>query len=217
MSTSHPSEEPLPEQDLDAQADVRAADAAPDGAQTGQPANQQSPESPIGDAAESTTPSPQQDDHAAAPPPPPPPPGNATSGLGAVPPPVMGPGPGFTAAPQQPQVGVRYDVPQDQKNLALISTLGMLIAGFLSPLIVYVLTNGDPAKRFANDHAKEGLNFSIVFFVGMIVSGLLVLVLVGVLLIPLLMIWGIWVIIAGAIQASNGEAPHYPLVPKILK
>jgi uncharacterized Tic20 family protein len=129
----------------------------------------------------------------------------------------MGPEPGFATAPPQPQVGVRYNVPQDQKNLALISTLGILIVGFLSPLIVFVLTNGDPAKRFANDHAKEGLNFSIVFFLGMIVSGLLVLVLIGVLLIPLLVIWGIWVIIAGAIQASNGEAPHYPLVPKILK
>jgi uncharacterized Tic20 family protein len=149
---------------------------------------------------------------------PPPPPGAAAPpGVGAVPPPVMGPEPGFAAAPAEPQVGVRYNVPQDQKNLALISTLGMLIVGFLSPLIVFVLTNGDPAKRFANDHAKEGLNFSIAIFVGFIVAGLLTLVLVGLLLFPLLVGWGLWVIIAGAIQASNGEAPHYPLVPKILK
>jgi uncharacterized Tic20 family protein len=146
-----------------------------------------------------------------------PPPGAASPGYGAVPPPVMGPEPGLGAPPAQPQVGVRYNVPQDQKNLALISTLGMLIVGFLSPLIVFVLTNGDPAKRFANDHAKEGLNFSIVLFGGLIVAGLLTIILIGLLLFPLLLGWGLWVIIAGAIQANNGEAPHYPLVPKILK
>jgi len=128
-----------------------------------------------------------------------------------------------TAAPpadwtgQVPQPGVRYDVPQDQKNLAMISTLGMIIAGFISPLIVFIITNGDPAKKFANDHAKEGLNFCIASFVAGIVTVLLIFVLVGLLLIPLLIGWSIWVIVAGAIQANNGEAPHYPLVPKILK
>ncbi len=118
---------------------------------------------------------------------------------------------------QVPQPGVRYDVPQDQKNLAMISTLGMIIAGFISPLIVFIITNGDPAKKFANDHAKEGLNFCIASFVAGIVTVLLIFVLVGLLLIPLLIGWSIWVIVAGAIQANNGEAPHYPLVPKILK
>lgn len=120
-------------------------------------------------------------------------------------------------APGQPMAGVRYDVPQDQKNLALISTLGMLIAGFITPLIVFVLTNGDPTKRFANDHAKEGLNFCIASFIAWMVAILLAFVIIGFLLMPVLLGWSLWVIIAGSIQASNGEAPHYPLVPKILK
>lgn len=199
MSTSHPSEEPLPEQNKDASVDQPAAEGAPpppSGATL-------PPPPPPGPAAPEATPAP--------------PPSTAPPGFGAVPPPVMGPGPGLGAPPAQPQAGVRYNVPQDQKNLALISTLGLLIVGFLSPLIVFVLTNGDPAKRFANDHAKEGLNFSIVFFGAWIVAFLLAFVIIGFLLMPFLVGWGLWVIIAGAIQASNGEAPHYPLVPKILK
>ena len=108
-------------------------------------------------------------------------------------------------------------VPQDVKNLAMISTLGMILVGFLSPLIVFLMTNDDPSKKFANDHAKAGLNFSIVFFAGMVISAILILVIVGILTLMLLIAWSIWVIIAGAIQASNGEEPHYPLVPNILK
>lgn len=160
-------------------------------------------------------------------PPPPPPPPASDAGYGAVPPPTPPVSePGYAAVPPpvpvpepvaQPAVGMRYDVPQDQKNLALLSTLGMLIVGFLSPLLVYLLTTGDPAKRFANDHAKEGLNFSIVYFISWIIAFALMLILIGFVLIPFLVGWGLWVIIAGAIQASNGEAPHYPLVMKILK
>ena len=117
----------------------------------------------------------------------------------------------------RPEPGKRYDVPQDIKNLALISTIGMVLVGFLSPLIVYIVTADEPRKAFARDHAREGLNFSIVFFGGLLVATVLSIVLIGVLLYPVLIVWGIWVVIAGAIQANNGQAPNYPLVPAILK
>lgn len=133
------------------------------------------------------------------------------------PPPSFDVPPASPPPPAPPPPGVRFNVPQDQKNLAMVSTLGILIAGFLAPLLVFVFTNGDPAKRFANDHAKQGLNFCIAQFIGWIVTLVLMFVVVGFLLIPVLLGWALWVIIAGTIQASNGEAPNYPLVPKILK
>lgn len=116
-----------------------------------------------------------------------------------------------------PQPGVRYDVPQEQRTLAMVSTLGIVIVGFLAPLIVFAMTNGDPAKRFANDHAKAGLNFCIAMFAASVVTVLLVLLVVGFLVIPLLVAWGIWVVIAGTIQAYHGEAPNFPLVPNLLR
>jgi len=125
--------------------------------------------------------------------------------------------PSGPAASETPQPGLRYDVPQEQKNLAMISTLGMLIAGVISPLVVLLLTNDSPAKRFANDHAKAGLNFCITAFAGWAIAILLAFVFIGFLLMPLLLGWSIWVIVAGAIQANNGEAPNYPLVPTIIK
>ena len=132
----------------------------------------------------------------------------------SMPPPPSGPMPPVN--PPQPGGPLRYDVPSDVKNLALLSTLGMLIVGFLAPLIVYLVTNDDPQKVFAKDHAREGLNFSITFFAVMVASGILMVVLIGFVTMILGLIWGLWVIIAGAIQANNGEAPNYPLVPKIL-
>jgi uncharacterized Tic20 family protein len=99
----------------------------------------------------------------------------------------------------------------------MLSTLGMVVAGFLAPLIVYAVTAGDASKRFAHDHAKAGLNFSITWFIGAVVSGILTLVLVGLLGFVLLAIWGVWVIVAGTMQAANGQAPNYPLVPRLLR
>jgi uncharacterized Tic20 family protein len=234
VSTSHQPEEPsMRDEDKGEQvpATEASASATPqrpdsDGAlDAAGPSDtgESTPPSDTGPGLSSATPPPSSgpDFTKGATPPPPSGPGFATP----TPPPPPG-GPGFVTpppappaapGPAQPQAGVRYSVPQEQKNLALISTLGMLIVGFLSPLIVYVLTSGDPAKRFANDHAKEGLNFSIAFFAGWVIAFLLAFIIIGFLLMPFLAIWGLWVIIAGAIQANNGEAPHYPLVPKILK
>lgn len=125
--------------------------------------------------------------------------------------------PDMTSEAVEPELGVRYDVPQQQRNLAMLSTIGMVLAGFFSPLIVFAVTNGDPKRRFANDHAKEGLNFCLTFTAALLVNVLLIILIIGYLMLPLLIGWGLWVVIAGTLQASNGEAPHYPLVPKILK
>lgn len=116
-----------------------------------------------------------------------------------------------------PVAGYRYDVPQDVRNLAMLATLGIIVAGFLAPLIVFAVTAGEPSKRFAHDHARDGLNFCITWTIGAIVSGILTIVLVGLVGFLLLAVWGIWVIIAGTLQASNGEAPNYPLVPRLLR
>lgn len=122
-----------------------------------------------------------------------------------------------TPSESAPQHGVRYSVPQPLRNLAMLSTIAMVVAGIFSPLVVFALTNGDPNRRFANDHAKEGLNFCLAFVAASLVTVLLIFLIVGYLIIPLLVGWGLWVVIAGTLQANNGEAPHYPLVPKILK
>ena len=61
------------------------------------------------------------------------------------------------------------------------------------------------------------LQDSIAYFIAWIIALVLSLLLIGFLLMPFLIGWGLWVIIDGAIQISNGEAPHYPLVIKILK
>ena len=40
-------------------------------------------------------------------------------------------------------------VPQDVKNLAMFSTVGMAVVAFLSPLIVYLTTKDEPSKLHA--------------------------------------------------------------------
>lgn len=64
---------------------------------------------------------------------------------------------------------------------------------------------------------KEALNFQISMTIYMIVSGILILVAVGVLLIFVLMIMNIVYTIIASIKASEGTNYRYPLTIRFIK
>jgi uncharacterized protein len=71
---------------------------------------------------------------------------------------------------------------------------------------------------------KEVLNFQISYtlysLVLGVITGILVLILIGALLIPVLfLLWVLWMIfmIVGAVKASNGEFYSYPATIRFLK
>jgi len=92
---------------------------------------------------------------------------------------------------------------------ALLLSIFTGLLGFLGPLIVYLIKKDeDPYLRA---HAVEALNFQISIAIYGLVSGVLVLVLVGILLIIGVIGIAIGFPIVAAVKASNGEVWRYPL------
>ncbi len=101
-----------------------------------------------------------------------------------------------------------------------------IIAGFLAPLIIYLIANDKPR---AKESAKEALNFQItvaIAWVGALIIGTL-LTLVPVIgwlfsIILWLAVFGIWVAnvvfcILAAVAVNNGQDYRYPFALRLVK
>ncbi len=96
-----------------------------------------------------------------------------------------------------------------EKGMATLAEALPLLVGFWGPLIIYLVSK--PEQRFARHHAAEALNFSITLGIGLIVSGLLMLVLIGFVLFPIVLITGVVFHIIAALAANRGEWYRYPI------
>jgi uncharacterized protein len=105
-------------------------------------------------------------------------------------------------------------VDADARQWAMLAHLSALaglviVLNWLGPLIIYLVKKDE--HPFIEDQSREALNFNISVFIYSLVSGILILVVIGVLLLPAILIaWVILTVIA-AVRANNGEAYRYPL------
>lgn len=93
----------------------------------------------------------------------------------------------------------------------IIPAFGMIIG----PLIVWLIKKD--TMPFVNDQGKEVINFNITIVIYLIISGALVLIFVGFILLPIVCIFWLIFTIVGAVQAHNGIAYRYPLTIRFLK
>lgn len=93
-------------------------------------------------------------------------------------------------------------------GIAMLVHLLALFTGFIGPLIVYLVKDNDP---FVRHHSAEALNFSIATTIAYIVSGILIIVLIGLILLPLVWIGALVFHIQAAMAANRGEWYRYPL------
>ncbi|NLQ21237.1 DUF4870 domain-containing protein, partial [Streptococcus pneumoniae] len=70
----------------------------------------------------------------------------------------------------------------EEKTLALLSHVLSLIAGFIAPLVVYLIKKESP---YVQAHAKESLNFQLTLLIAYIVCFILMFILIGILLMVL--------------------------------
>jgi uncharacterized Tic20 family protein len=85
---------------------------------------------------------------------------------------------------------------------------------FLGPLLVLLIKGND--SPWIRRQSVESLNFQISILIYAIVSGLLLLVLIGFVLLPLVgLFWLIFTII-GSVKASNGDDYRYPLTIRMV-
>lgn len=103
----------------------------------------------------------------------------------------------------------------DEKTLAILSHILCIVAGFIAPLVIYLIKKDNSA--FVTAHAKESLNFQITVILAYLVSFVLVFVLIG---IPLMIIIGLVnliLVIIATIRASEEKLYKYPFSIKFIK
>lgn len=127
-----------------------------------------------------------------------------------------------TLPPSPPQAPppATGDTSNDERTWGLLAHLSAL-SGFivpfgsvLGPLIVWQVKKNEMA--FVDDQGKEALNFQITLLLEMLVAGLLCFVLIGLLLLPAVMLYGLVMTIIGGVQANNGVRYRYPLTLRLI-
>lgn len=100
----------------------------------------------------------------------------------------------------------------DEKTMAILSHILTLVAGFIPPLIIYLVKKDD--SKFASENAKESLNFQITVMLACIV---LFITIVGILLLWVVGITALVLVILATIKASEGKMYKYPLTLRLIK
>lgn len=108
-------------------------------------------------------------------------------------------------------------VSQDDKTMAMISHLSGIVAGFIGPLIIWLINKEKTDKAWLNEQAVEGLNFQITIFIAYIVAGILTFILIGMLLIPVIMIANLILCIMAGMKANEGVSYRYPFALRLIK
>lgn len=108
------------------------------------------------------------------------------------------------------------DVQAEDKTLALITHLSGIIAGFIVPLIIWLINKDKADKSWLTAQSKEALNFQITVLLAWIVAMVLSFLLIGFLLYPVILIGNIVFCILAGIKANNGESYRYPVAIRLV-
>ena len=79
----------------------------------------------------------------------------------------------FLGTEEQPLVAPT----SDEKTMAILSHILCIVAGFLAPLVIYLVKKDSP---YITAHAKESLNFQITMIIGHIICFILWIVIIGI-------------------------------------
>lgn len=102
----------------------------------------------------------------------------------------------------------------DEKTMAILSHILCILAGFLAPLVIYLVKKDSP---YITAHAKESLNFQLTMIIGHIICFILWFVIIGIFLTWLLVIANLVLVIIATIKASENKLYKYPFTIRFLK
>ena len=86
---------------------------------------------------------------------------------------------------------------------------------FLGPLVMWLIKKNE--MPIVDAAGKEAINFQLTLLIGVLISLLLVLILIG---IPMLLAIGVYdvvMVIIAAVQTSNGVVYRYPLTIRFIQ
>ena len=108
-------------------------------------------------------------------------------------------------------------VSQDDRTMAMIGHLSGIVAGFIGPLIIWLINKEKADKAWLNEQAKEALNFQITMLIAWFVAGILTMVLIGMLLVPIIFIANIILCIMAGMKANEVVSYRYPFALRLIK
>lgn len=118
-----------------------------------------------------------------------------------------------TAPPPPPST----DAPQEDRTIALLTHLSGIIAGFIVPLIIWLINKDKAEKSWLNDQSKEALNFQITIAIAYVACIVLSVIVIGGLLMPVVWIVNLIFCILAGVKANSGEAYRYPFALRLIK
>ena len=117
-------------------------------------------------------------------------------------------------APPPPPSGA---APQEDRTIALITHLSGIIAGFIVPLIMWLINKDKPEKSWLTDQSKEALNFQITITIAFVICVVLSAILIGAFLMPIVWLVNLIFCILGGVASNNGESYRYPFALRLIK
>ena len=108
----------------------------------------------------------------------------------------------------------------EAKKIAALCHISSLCGFFIpfgnliAPVIIWIIYRDK--SEFIDLHTKECVNFQISLTIYGIISGILSLVVIGLILLPIVIITGIILTIIAAVKANEGKNYRYPLTIRFL-
>jgi uncharacterized Tic20 family protein len=110
----------------------------------------------------------------------------------------------------------------EDRNLSVLAHLGgffglLLVpvgGNILAPLILWLIKRD--SSPFIEEHARESINFQITMTIAWLITGALMFVVIGFLILPILAVTDLVLVVLAAIQASRGEHYRYPFALRLL-
>ena len=118
-----------------------------------------------------------------------------------------------TAAPPPPS----GSAPQEDRTIALLTHLSGIIAGFIVPLIMWLINKDKPEKSWLTDSSVEALNFQITVAIAYVICIVLSVIIIGGLLMPIVWLVNLIFCILGGVAANKGESYRYPFALRLIK
>jgi uncharacterized protein len=118
-----------------------------------------------------------------------------------------------TAPPPAPS----GSAPQEDRTIGLLTHLSGIIAGFIVPLIIWLINKDKPEKSWLTDQSKEALNFQITLLIVYVIGIILSVILIGALINLIAWIACIVFSIIAGLAANKGEAYRYPFALRLIK
>jgi uncharacterized protein len=103
----------------------------------------------------------------------------------------------------------------DEKTMAMLSHILTLVAGFIPPLVIWLVKKDE--SKFVSDNAKESLNFIITLAIGYCIAFVLMFILIGMFLIFVLWIAQLVLVIIATIKTNEGKVYRYPINLRLIK